>query len=44
MNGKKARNLRNMSKYISKDKTTEGVKKVYKKLKWIKKKHKYTDL
>jgi hypothetical protein len=44
MNEKKAKALRQMAEYIAKDKSAKGIKSVYKKLKWAKKKFKFTDL
>ena len=44
MNGKKARKLRNMSKFLNGDKTPYQEKRLYKKLKEAKIKYKFTDL
>lgn len=44
MNEKKARKLRKMAEYISKDKSLQGIKAVYNKLKFLKMRYKYTDL
>lgn len=44
MNEKKAKMLREKAAYIAKDKSLQGIKSVYKKLKELKKKYKFTDL